>query len=111
MATFSAAGRLTFTLEIQIGEYYKVVKVCDDGWKIWFKDPAQDDAFLYAISLGTDSMRTPDRETALNLIRSKCGWWNTQWDIFTDPKMPKREWIPVTPPKPAVVHPIVECSE
>lgn len=82
MAFFEARGRITFTMSISVPGHSRVVTVADDGWKIWLKDG--DGNVLYSISLGTDSTRKPDRETALQIIGERCGWWRTKRDLFTD---------------------------
>jgi hypothetical protein len=88
MAFFQAMGRLTFTMTVSIPGTERVVTVCDDGWKIWFKDPENNNAHLYSISLGTDSTRKPDRETALQIIGEQCGWWSNRHEMFTHPELP-----------------------
>lgn len=87
MATFElTTDRVTFYVDIRLadGAGARTIKVYDDGWKIWLRD-TQTDRLLYTISLGTESNRKPNRETALSEIQNRCGWWTTRQELFTDP--------------------------
>jgi hypothetical protein len=88
MATFEALNnRIEFRAVVQVGFVRRYVTVIDAGWEIRLIDDDRNPLFVF--STGSD-VRKANKATALEALHRRCGWWNSEEELFQHPpKLPK----------------------